>query len=143
MSATILRARSDARVVPDERDELILAERVAARAKHEGPQVGDFLLFSDGVYHRFSYNHGERGLQVSGCHEGSYYLGKGYASYSGGLYPIVPREAIRPSDHTRKGLFWFFHHDYMTAGGGVTVEVDCRVFVTDLTSKNPYGDWES
>lgn len=113
----------------DARDRAILARRLALWDLREGPRVGDFAIFADGTTHRFSYDWGESGIQTS--KGGSYYLGEGYMSMSGGLDPEIKRERIHDTDETRLGSCWFFHHDYRTAGGGVDVLVPCRVFRID------------
>lgn len=115
----------------DEKDETILRERVAGWKRVEGPRVGDYIVFSDGVTHRFSHDWGD-GLQTS--ESGSFYFGNGYMSFSGGLNPCVPREAIRDSGRTRPGHAWFFHHGFAHAHSGVYVEIDCRVYETALAS---------
>lgn len=123
------------RITPDDRDAQILADRVQEWNKRAGPRVGDWLIFADGVMHRFSHDWEEHGLQTS--KGGSFYLDdNGYASFSGGLNPCVPRDKVLNSGQTRLGRFWFFHHDYMTAHAAVNVELTCRVFATELYSNH-------
>ena len=112
-------------VEPDFKDQAIAELRINAWNKDKDPRVGDFVIMPDGKYERFSYNWGD-GLQTSPG--GSFYLGTGYASFSGGLNPSVPNEKIQKTDEKKIGIFWFFHHDYMTAANSVGVHAECRVY---------------
>lgn len=110
----------------DERDQAILAERVAHRDTDEGPRVGDFVVMDGGRLVRVSYLWADI-VQVS--QEGSWHLGEGgYASFSGSLEPGFPRNELRPIDSLRDGTFWFFHHNDRRAHNGVDVTIPCRVY---------------
>ena len=135
MSAYIVGA--DLSITPDDKDERILQERVEAWDKRPAPRVGDYIMFSDGVMHRFSHDWDEWGLQTS--KDGSFYFGDGYMSFSGGLNPPILREKVLNSGETKKGQAWFFHHDWAHAHSAVFVMVDCRVFGTAEKSTH----WES
>lgn len=115
----------------DARDAEILAERVKAFDQIAGPRVGDFVEFSNGVTHRFAHDWGERGLQTTAG--GSWYLGKGYVSFSGGLDPCIPRDSLTDTGDTREGDVWFFHHDLWGAGRGIDARVTFRVYRTTET----------
>lgn len=123
---------ADPRVQPDARDEAILSERVAALDARQGHRVGDFVEFADGTVRRISHvwegvnDDGSDSVQTSDG--GSYYLGRGYVSMSGGLYLGVSSTTLTPADEARMGGVWFFHHDYHRASNGVTALVPFRVF---------------
>lgn len=119
----------------DDRDQAILAERTAALDAVEEPRVGDFVVFADGVTRRISY-HWHDGAGWDGGYQssdgGSYYLGTGYVSMSGGLYTTVPKETLTLTDEKRDGSVWFFHHDHHTAHNGVDVMIPFRVYACSL-----------
>jgi len=121
-------------ITPDDRDEAILHALVAEWDEVHGPRVGDFLRFGDGTLRRFTYDHGpEHGIQTTarpGFGE-SFYFGHGYMSFSGGLDSCVPHDAITPTNETREGSAWFFHHGCSGAHRSVYVSVPCRVFETE------------
>lgn len=111
----------------DDRDKAILAVRVAAFGPTEGPRVGDYLDFADGVTRRISYVWPD-GVQTSD--NGSFYLGKGYMSFSGSLYTSVPTETLTLTEGTREASAWFFHHDHRVAHNAVHVRVVERVWMS-------------
>jgi len=113
----------------DEKDQRILAGRVAALDEVEGPRVGDFVRFADGVVRRVSYHWGDTVQTSDG---GSYYLGNGWVSMSGSLYPGVPVGLLTLTDETRDGSVWFFHHDWAKAHNGVHASIPFRVFSCSL-----------
>lgn len=121
----------DGHTEPDSLDAEILITRVRAFDDRKGPRVGDYIRFSDGVTHRFSHAWPD-GIQTSPG--GSFYLGEGYVSFSGGLDPIVRTEKIEATEEKRAGGFWFFHRDWWQAHSGVHAQVECRVFATALAS---------
>lgn len=109
----------------DEKDAEILAHRVALREMRRGPRVGDYLVFPDGHVERFSYDWGE---DIQTSQGGSFYLGEGSASFSGGLNEALPKAAMEDTGAFLSGRFWFFHHGHVTAHNGVDVVAPCRVF---------------
>jgi hypothetical protein len=113
------------RIEPDEIDHEIATKRIEAYDNCDKPRVGDFVIMPDGKYERFSYAWND-GIQT--CHEGSFYLGNGYASMSGSLNPCVPYEKLERTDKKKIGNFWFFHHDYHTSHNGIGVQIVCRVY---------------
>ena len=126
-------------LVLDERDEAILAQRVAALDAVEGPRVGDFVRFADGVERRISYIwpeawDDETTSSVQTSDGGSYYLGDGYVSMSGSLYTGVHGRTLTLTDEQREGSVWFFHHNQHVAHNGVDVMIPFRVFTCSLPS---------
>lgn len=109
----------------DERDTEIFVRRFHSFYDHHGPRVGDYVQFSDGVERRISHVWPDS-IQTSDG--GSWYLGEGFVSFSGGLYLGVKPETLTDTGGRKPGSVWFFHHDYATAGGGVTTAMDFRVF---------------
>jgi hypothetical protein len=124
----------------DDRDAEILAERTAQRERRKGPRIGDFCRFPDGSLGRFSHDWGD---EIQWSEGGSFYLcAGGGASFSGGLYPSIPKARLKLSRAKRAGQFWFFHHNHACAHNGVDVEAPCRVYrVTGETFDrwNPRG----
>lgn len=126
--------RRDLNIPDDVRDMEILNEAVANREKRENPRIGDFIMFSDGVLHRFSHDWGDA-LQTS--EHGSYYLLRsGGVSMSGSLDPAIPKDRILNSGQHRMGAVWFFHREWRQASNAVHAMIPCRVYATDLTSKH-------
>lgn len=109
----------------DPRDRRILDARKASLDGQPGPRVGDYVVFSDGVTRRISYNWGDAVQTSDG---GSWYLGDGYCSFSGSLYSSVPIASLTQLPEERDGSAWFFHHDYPAAHNGVDVEIPFRVY---------------
>ena len=128
------------RTTPLPDNEEILAHRVALRSARfaEGPQVGDFLLMPDGTERRVAHDWGkDTGLQpTSGGPGGSFYLGDGYASFSGSLDPIVPHAGLVDTGRTKPGRFWFFSRNYARANNGIDVEAPCGVYRYDPGSSS-------
>jgi flavin-dependent dehydrogenase len=124
-------------VAIDERDSEILARRAGLVASRIEPQSGDWVIFADGVERRVSHvwdwpadSDGPRVYSIQTSDGGSWYLGDGYASFSGGLHPGVSGDTFSDTGTTRPGGVWIFHHDYHTAHNGVDVEIDFRVWRT-------------
>src|SRR5438309_10692209 len=101
----------------DERDEAILCERTEALNKRDGPRIGDFVIFADGIERRISYIWGfenqdgfwsARPDSVQTSDGGSYYLGEGYVSMSGSLYTSVPIGTLADTGERKAGQVWFF-----------------------------------
>jgi hypothetical protein len=112
----------------DDRDQAILAARVAAFDPTEGPREGDYVDFADGVTRQISYVCPD-GVQTSD--NGRFYLGKGYLSFSGGHYGAVPTETLTLIEGvTREAWAWFFHHDHRVAHNDIDVRVLMRVWIS-------------
>lgn len=115
----------------DQKDKEILTARVAAFDPNQGPRVGDYVDFADGISRLISHVWEDGpgwlgGVQTSDG--GSFYLGDGYMSFSGSLYNSVPHETLTLTEGTRVTGAWFFHHNWHTADNGVEVMVPMRVW---------------
>ena len=133
-------------VVTDERDALIVAARAETYDTIRGPRVGDFVTFADGVTRRISHvwpadwhDDGIARIQTSDlpggdepCRSGSFYLGDGYISYSGGLHGSVKADTLTETgdgeSYGTPGTIWIFHHDEWGAGRAVTRSMLFRAF---------------
>lgn len=131
----------------DERDREIIAERETALNKVDGPRIGDWVRFNDGVMHRVCHVHNwteqdrrEYPSLVAGVQTtvgGSFHLANGSVSYSGGLDPTLPFEKLTPTGETRDGRVWIFHHDSWRADNGVDFTIPFRVYEASV----PSGWW--
>jgi hypothetical protein len=115
-------------------DTELLENRTAMRDEHPGPRVGDYVIFPDDIsrdgeyerqVERFSHDWGDA-LQTSPG--GSWYLGDGYASFSGALNPSIPKSHLIDTGETRPGQFWFFKDNSPRAYNGIDVQAPCRVY---------------
>ena len=106
-------------------NERILEERRQAFDLFNMPRVGDYVTFPDGHEERISHDWTEDVQTSSG---GSWYLGKGYASFSGGLNAAIPVARLELTDEKRGGRFWFFDRDWWRASAAVYVTIPCRVY---------------
>lgn len=127
----------------DGRDLEILRSRVDELNERTGPRVGDFVRFADGVTRRVSHlwawdvrTDGPRPADwvdsAQTSDGGSFYLGDGYVSMSGGLHPGVPLETLTDTGELLSGQCWFFHHDWHRAHNGVNVCVPFRLYSCSL-----------
>jgi hypothetical protein len=115
----------------DERDRQIIWERRHSIELIEGPRVGDYVDFADGTRRRVSYiwtDEHDNAFSVQTSDGGSYYLGNGYVSMSGGLYTGVKPETLTLTEETAPGSAWIFHHDWHTADNGVGITIPFRVY---------------
>lgn len=112
----------------DERDEAIVAARVAELDAVEGPRVGDFVIFADDKVARVAHIWRVDPVSVQTSAGGSFYLGDGHVSMSGSLFTGVPGDTLTRTDEVRNGSVWIFHHDWHTAQGGVSFEIPFRVY---------------
>ena len=116
----------------DERDRQIIWERRHSIELIEGPRVGDWVEFADGITRRVSHvwdgeDWGDSaGVQTSDG--GSFYLGNGYVSFSGSLYVSVKMGTLTGTGEVRPGSTWIFRHDHHTAHNGVDVTIPFRVY---------------
>lgn len=112
----------------------LIAAREVARGLRGAPLVGDFLVLN-GVYLRFTHDWHDGGLQTTclrlgdATHNGGFHLSKnGLASYSGALDPMVKKSRFELSGEKRKGAFWMFSEDYVTAHNGINFMSECKVY---------------
>src|SRR5947207_14894030 len=108
-----VRRESQMRPEFDSQDAKILAERERQFNQVAGPRVGDFLRVPDGVL-RFTHDWGDSIQTTVGskhpCHsDASFYLGDGYASFSGSLDPAIDKARLRDTGEPLEGSFWFVH----------------------------------
>lgn len=117
-------------VEPDDYDKGMVGAYIDAWNSHfrndpDTPRVGDYVITPDGKYQRAAYIWPD---QVQTCDGGSFYLGNGYASMSGGLDPGFKKEKLVPTGERKAGHFWTFHHNYAQAHSGIGISCSCRVF---------------
>lgn len=109
-------------------DARILADRITAREKIEGPRIGDFV-WKQGTLkvERFSHDWGDT---IQSSEGGSFYLGsEGYASFSGSLNDAIPKKSLELMAHEENGSFWFFHEGLPGGNRGVPCYAKCRVYL--------------
>jgi len=123
--------------IAHEKNQKILKERMKTLNKIKGPRVGDFCVHPNGRLDRITHDWGDS-LQVGGI-SGSYYLGMGYISHSGGLEPAILINRFIDTGETRMGKIWFFNDDYATAHNGIYYDVPFRVFKITEGGKNEKG----
>jgi len=126
----------------DEEDRQIFEKRRLAYNARPGIRVGDWLRRPSGqmtrVTHIWRWDDVTNSVQDGGQGWGSFYLGDGYCSYSGGLDPGVSPEKIFPTYEMEPGGIWFFHHNHQTAHNRVEFSMFFRVFEIRLNeSGNP------
>ena len=98
---------------------------------HDGPLVGDYVVFADGVERRVSYHWTDGTGWDGGCQTsdgGRFHLISCGCSFSGSLYPCVPTDSLTLTDEYRDGEAWIFHHDRKAAGNGVEFVTGFRVY---------------
>ena len=114
-------------------NDTIFKERQMVYDAIQGIRIGDYVLEPGGKYTRVTHVwHDEQdqpeSAQVGGSKYGSFYLGNGHASYSGGLDPSLPVKELYLIDRGEMGRVWFFSEDRWGAGRGVDYEMSFRVF---------------
>jgi len=121
----------------DDRDAAIILARAQKLLSNNEPQVGDWVIFSDGTERRISHVWGECGPNAEDLLQtsvgGHFYMGDGYVSYSGSLFRGISSDTLTDTNETRQGAVWIFHHDYHTAHNahnGIDVMVPFRVWTT-------------
>lgn len=115
----------------DDRDAAIARTRMTALDAREGPRVGDFVRFADGVERRISHLW-DNGVQTSDG--GRFYLGDYGCSFSGALHLPVHYESLTLTDERQRGWVWIFHHDVARAHNGVDFTTEFRVYTCSLES---------
>ena len=119
------RIATDYRQYVDEIDEKIAQDRAQERAAITTPQVGDIVIFEDGTQGRLAVDYED---SVQWAKGGSIYLGKGYASFSGSLNPLIPKAKLTDGGLVGVASFWFFHHNFPEAHAGVQCMIPVRVW---------------
>lgn len=116
----------------DARDWELLTEYIAATCDQPGPIVGDFVLYPGGELERVSYVHGynAQGGTVQTSPGGSFHLGRGYVSFSGGLNPGVQRSSLTDTGYRRDGTVWIAHHGRLVADCARNVNAPFRIYTT-------------
>lgn len=116
----------------DDRDAGILIERRSMLFSQPfQPAQGDWIEFACGTVRRISHvwlDDNGRPKSIQSSTGGSWYLGRGYISHSGGLFTGVPASTLAPTDQRRDAPIWFFHHDQHRAHNGVHAKVPVRVW---------------
>jgi hypothetical protein len=113
----------------DQCDQELLSQILVSRDKIKAPRLGDYVLFTSGQLERFSHNWN---VAIQTTPEGSFFLhSSGHCEFSGGLNPEIPTRGLELTEATLPGLFWFFHHGRVQAGGRVYFEIPCRVYKTE------------
>jgi len=107
----------------------LLTERQRLRDMIEGPVVGDWVVFADGVIRRIgSYWELDQPV-VQTANGGSWHLNQyGTASFGGGLCSGVPVSTLTDTTTTRPALFWFFHRAFQAAHNAVYCTAAVRVW---------------
>jgi len=123
----------------DEQDQEIYRERQLRLDNRRSPDMGDWVEFADGVTRRISHvwraSEGWEDTTVQTSDGGSFYLGNdGSVSFSGSLYRSIDIKTLTFTGEFRPASAWFFHHDWMSAGNGIDVMADFRVYRSTLNS---------
>lgn len=116
----------------DARDQEMIDEAMARRAKITHPIEGDVVIFSDLVKRRISYeNNFMNSVQTSDG--GSFHLhSSGTMSFSGGLYGSIPVAVLTDTGRTEPAWAWIFHHGVGKAHNGVDFVVPVRVWKASI-----------
>jgi hypothetical protein len=99
------------------------------------PRIGDYVVFSDGMLHRVSHIWDD-GVQTS--RGGSFHLGDGYISFSGGLEPSIPFSDLELTDEKRLGQIWIEHHGWLQKDSAVYDEIPFRVYRANRPTHERY-----
>jgi hypothetical protein len=116
--------------IPDKRDMQIAEDRINLFNDRDGPRVGDFIIVPGGLYLRFAYDWGDQIQTTDKQYGGSFHIGNGYVSMSGGLEPGYLKEQIELTNETRRGYFWIEHHGHLCADCSIGLMFPCRVYIT-------------
>ena len=146
----------------DDQDRATIAARASAYDKIDGPRVGDFIEYADGMTRRIAHLwpadwHDDKIARVQPTDGGSFYLGgigesawhraqndgqdtdaAAYVSYSGALYPGIRANTLTLTG-SRNGRVWVFHHEQWDAGMGVDDEIAFRVYRSTLDGRDPWN----
>ena len=94
--------------------------------QRSGPRVGDFLQVMPDRYTRLTHVWGA--VLYTGSLVDSYYLGKGYITYSGSCGRGYEKKQVMPTTQTMEGRIWTFSNHWQGAGRGIHLTVPLRVF---------------
>ena len=121
----------------DARDEDLRQQGLAFWKNENGPRVGDFVILPDGTEHRISTKCGKSFQLAEPRYGASFHWAWWYCSYSGGHKPVLhPLASLEPTQETRDGHVWVFHHDIAGAHRGVHCTIPCRVYRLYPTSES-------
>ena len=112
----------------DKRDEELLKQRSATFLERKYIKSGDFVRFADGTIRRVSHVWTDEPVGIQTSDNGSWYLGNGYMSFSGGLFCPIPAASMTRTDETMSGACWFFHHDFAYRDNGIYTSIPCPVW---------------
>lgn len=119
----------------DEKDAAILAKREAEMLAYEGPRIGHFVRFPNGMLCRMSHIHrysNSDEVDIQTSRGGSFYLGEnGFVDFSGGLNSSVPIKCFTKTTENMLGSVWFFHHGHVTAHNSVQAKANFPVWECD------------
>lgn len=131
----------------DREDQRLVLLRAARYDQDPGPRVGDFIDYRDGVTRRIAHvwpsdENDDGSALIQTTDGGSFYLGGGFISYSGSLYPGLKASHLRRVWGSREGSVWVFHHDQRRAHNGVNASSMFRVYLADVDGTDPWRDDE-
>jgi len=110
----------------NDKNKAILAEKEKAFDAIPGPRIGDFYI-NENNYSRFTHDWGDSIQSQYENINGSFYLGNGYVSYSGGLSPAISKVDLELTNGVKEGVFWFFNENMAMANNGIKVWLNCRL----------------
>lgn len=103
----------------DEVDARLLAGLIDALERVPGIREGDFIRYAGGTLERVSaiwQDTSGAPSSVQTSRGGSFHLGPGYVSFSGGLNHGCAVSTLVDTGERRPGAVWFPHHGRLTAG---------------------------
>lgn len=115
----------------DAENENILVERQAILDTIEGIRVGDFVKCGDKIA-RVAHHWGDRVQLTDGRYSGSFYLGRGYISYSGSLNSGIEVEKFHATNEVMEGNVWFFSQDHSMAHNGYYTKAQFKVWTLEV-----------
>jgi hypothetical protein len=125
------------RIEPDQMsatNRAILKSRAAAILARPGPAVGDVIRLPrydkrQAEFTRITHRWANGQLQTGGSVCGAqFYLGDGFADYSGGLDPGMSESDLVATGDTKECGAWFFSENEVCAGNGLAVTVPFKVY---------------
>ncbi len=119
----------------------IVVLNMRAMNRREGIRTGDYIRAKNGSMHRVAYIWRDENdkpiLWQTASGAGSYALGKGYISYSGGLNKgFLEGTKFRKLNYLRNGNVWIFKDNFAMADNSVAYSnVKFRVFEANTNIK--------